>query len=154
MTRFAILAAALLLSAVARADDQDARRMAQETLDKGASLFDARDAAGLAASYTEDAELTAVFKEQGAGAFKTQVVRGRDAIEKAYQNLFKDGRGATKSRNRVEYAHFVGSDLLIIHGQFQPDTNQENQIPFVQVRTKKEDRWLMMNLQLFIVSEQ
>ena len=153
MMRFAILSAALLLPVVCRADDQDARRVAQETLDKGASLFDARDAAGLAATYTEDAELTAIFKDQGAGTFRTQVVRGRDAIEKAYQNLFKDGRGETKSRNRVEYAHFVGPDLLIIHGQFQPDTKQENQIPFVQVRTKKGDGWLMMSLQLFIVSE-
>ena len=154
MTRLVILSATLLLMPFAvRADDRDARRVAQEILDKGASLFDARDAAGLAATYTEDAELTAVFKDQGGGAFRTQVVRGRDAIEKAYQNLFKDGRGGTKSRNRVEYAHFVGPDLLIIHGQFQPDTNRENQIPFVQVRAKKGDRWLMMNLQLFIVSE-
>ena len=151
MTRFALLSAALLLPVAALADDHDPKRLAQEILDKGAALFDARDAAQLAATYTEDGESGVVTKDQGSGTYRTQTTRGRQAIERAYQTLFKDGRSGTKSRNQVEFAHFVGPDLLLIHGHFQPDTNQEGKFPFVQVRTKREDKWLLMVLQLFVV---
>jgi ketosteroid isomerase-like protein len=151
MMRFALLSAALLLPVAALADDQDPKRLAQDLLDKGAALFDARDTAQLAATYTEDAEICVVGKDQDSGTYKTQTTRGRQAIERAYQTLFKDGRAGTKSRNQVEFAHFIAPDLLLIHGHFQPDTDQEGKVPFVQVRLKREDKWLLMGLQLFIV---
>jgi ketosteroid isomerase-like protein len=151
MMRFALLSAALLLPVAALADDPDPKRLAQDLLDKGAALFDARDAAKLAATYTEDAELCVVGKDQESGIYRTQSTRGRQAIERAYQTLFKDGRGETKSRNQVEFAHLVEPDLLLIHGHFQPDTNREDKVPFVQLRTKRDDKWLLMGLQLFIV---
>lgn len=152
MTRFAILSAALLLPVAAHAAP-DAKPLAQEILDKGAALFDARDAAALAATYTEDAEISLVGKDPVSGAYKTQAVRGRQAIEKGYQDLFKDAQSAQKSKNRVEFAHFVSADLMVIHGHFQPDTSKEGEIPFIQVRLKKGDQWLMMDLQLFVVAK-
>ena len=103
--------------------------LAQEVLDKGAALFDARDAKAMAATYTEDAEIRVISKDQGSGTYKTQAVRGRQAIEKGYQDLFKKGQTETKSKNRVEFAHFVRPDLLAIHGQFQPDTSKEGDDP-------------------------
>ncbi|HEX8201909.1 MAG TPA: hypothetical protein VF590_15640 [Isosphaeraceae bacterium] len=155
MMRFALLSAALLLLPVAAgADDQDPKRLAQEILDKGAALFDARDAAKLAATYTQDGEIGLVAKDPDSGTYRTQTTRGRQAIERAYQTLFKDGRGEAKSRNHVEFAHFLAPDLLLIHGHFQPDTNQEGKFPFVQLRTKRDDQWLLMGLQLFVVPGQ
>ena len=154
MRRFALLSAALLLLPVtARADDEEARRVAQETLDKGAALFDARDAAALAATYTPDGEICVVTQDKDSRGYKTQSIRGRQAIEKGYRDLFRDAQGGSKSKNHVEYAHFARPDLLVIHGHFQPDASKEGDIPFIQVRTKDGDKWLMMSLQLFFVPE-
>ena len=154
MRRFAILSAALLFVAGAvRAADEDARRVAQEALDTGAALFDARDAAGLAASYTPDAEICVVTRDKDSGGFTTQTIRGRQAIQQKYQDLFKGAQGKAKSKNHVEFAHFVRPDLMAIHGHFQPDASKEGDIPFVQVRAQDGDQWLLMNLQLFLVPE-
>src|SRR5262245_48916528 len=93
MRRFALLSAALLfLPVAALADDEDARRAAQEALDKGSALFDARDAAALAATYTTDAEICVVTQDKDSRGYKTQTVRGRQAIQKGYQDLFKDAQ--------------------------------------------------------------
>ena len=150
---FAILSLALLLPTAAPADDTDAKTLAQDILTKGAAMFDTRDAAAMAASYMEDAEAVLVIKDKDTGTYKTQVSRGRSAIERGYQNIFKDRKPGTKSRNLVEYAHFVGADLLIVHGSFTLDVRQGVSFPFVQVRAKKGDKWLIMSLQVFVVSE-
>ncbi len=150
---FTILSLALLLSNTATADDTDAKRLAQEILTKGAALFDTRDAAAMVATYMEDAEAILVIKDKDTGTYKTQVSRGRSAIERGYQNIFKDRKPGTKSQNLVEYAHFVGTDLLIVHGSFTLDVSQGVSFPFVQVRAKKGDKWLIMSLQVFVVSE-
>ncbi len=154
MACFAILSLALLLPTAAPADDMDAKKSAQDILTKGAALFDMRDAAAMAATYIEDAEGIVVIKDKDTGTYKTQVTRGRSAIERGYQNIFKDRKPGTTSRNVVEFAHFVGTDLLIIHGAFTLDVSQGVSFPFVQVRAKKGDKWLIMSLQLFVVSEQ
>ena len=153
MTRLAILCFALAGPSTTPAQDQDAKRLAQDILNQGSALFDTKDAAAMAATYVEDAELSLIGKDQGSGTYKTQVTRGRDAIEKFYQNIFKDRQDGAKSRNVVEYAHFVGSDLLIVHGTFAPDADRGGAIPFVQVRARRGEKWLMMSLQLFLVSE-
>ncbi len=153
MARFVILSLALLLPRVAPAADPDAKQLAQAILTKGAALFDTRDAAAMAATYIEDAELSLVIKDKGTGTFKAQVTRGRSAIERGYQNIFKDRKAGTRSRNVVEYAHFVGTDLLIIHGTFTLDVSQEVSFPFVQVRTKQGEKWLIMSVQLFVIAE-
>ena len=154
MARFAILSLALLLPTVALADDTEAKKLAQDILTKGAALFDMRDATAMAATYMDDAEAILVIKDKDTGTYKPQVSRGRSAIEQGYKNIFKDRKPGTTSRNVVEYAHFVGTDLLIIHGTFTLDVSQEVSFPFVQVRAKKGDKWLMMSLQLFVISEQ
>jgi ketosteroid isomerase-like protein len=153
MARFAILFLALLMTAAAPADDTDAKKLAQDILTKGAALFDARDAAAMAATYMEDAEAVLVIKDKDTGMYKTQVSRGRSAIERGYQNIFKDRKQGTKARNVVEYAHFVGTDLLIIHGAFAPDVSEGVSFPFVQVRTKHGDKWMILSLQVFVVDE-
>ena len=78
-----ILTAALVLSFVAtvRADDPDAKPVAQEVLDKGAALFDKRDAVAMAETYTQDAQLEWVEKDSAAGGIKIEVRKGREEIE-------------------------------------------------------------------------
>jgi hypothetical protein len=154
MGYLAILCLAVLLPTTAEADDTDAKNLAQDILTKGAALFDVRDAAAMAATYVEDAEVIIVIKDKDTGTFKTQVSRGRSAIENGYQNIFKDRKPGTKSRNLVEYAHFVGTDLMIVHGSFTLDVSQGVSLPFVQVRAKRGEKWLIMSLQIFVVSEQ
>ena len=154
MARSLLLCLAWLWPTAALAADPEAKLIAQDILTKGAALFDTRDAAAMAATYTEDAELILFAKDKDTGTYKAQVTRGRSAIERLYQNLFKDRKPGTTSRNVVEFAHFVGSDLLIIHGTFTLDVSQGASFPFVQVRAKKGDKWLLMNLQLFIVKDQ
>jgi uncharacterized protein (TIGR02246 family) len=153
MARFLTIPLILLTPFVAVADDQSAKATAQEILTKGAALFDTHNAAAMADTYTEDSELSLVAKDKDTGTYKPQDTHGRTAIERFYQDFFKDQTSGTKSRNVVEHAHFVGNDLLIIHGTFAPDASKNESFPFVQVRAKKGDRWLILNLQLFIVTE-
>ncbi len=153
MARYVMLSLVLLLPAVARANDSDAKTLAQDILTKGAALFDTRDAAAMAATYLEDADLTIISKDDNTGKFKNEMSRGRSAIERAYQDFFKDRKPGTTSRNHVTYAHFVGNDMLIIHGNFNLDTSQEDYYPFVQIRLKQGDKWLIQSLQFVVVAE-
>jgi ketosteroid isomerase-like protein len=153
MARFVILSLVLLVPTAALAADQDAKQLAQAILTKGAALFDTRDAAAMAATYAENAEITTYSKDNQTGALKTETGRGRANIQKAYADLFKNRSSSTRCRNVVEDAHFVGPDLLVIRGMFILDVADEHPIPFIQVRTKQGDKWLILNLQLFGVSE-
>ena len=153
MARFVILSLALLFPTMAPAAETDAKQLAQDILTKGAALFDTRDAAAMAATYAEDAEGSLILKDKDTGKYKVQVSRGRSAIEQGYQNIFKTRKAGTTSRNVVEYAHFVGTDLLIIHGTFTLDVSQGVSFPFVQVREKQGDKWLILSLQVFVVDE-
>ncbi|MBX6314610.1 MAG: hypothetical protein IRY99_17105 [Isosphaeraceae bacterium] len=150
MIRLAILPLALLWPLATRAQEPDARKLAQEILDKGAALFDTRDAAAMAATYTEDAKIFWVGKNQDTGQYQIDVKDGRSQIEDLYRNLFKD-RKRTTSRNTVEFARFVAPDLLVIQGYFEPDIHRADKFPFVQVRVKQGDKWLMMSLRLFVL---
>jgi hypothetical protein len=40
-------------------------------------------------------------------------------------------------------------DLLVIRGMFILDVADEHPLPFIQVRAKEGDKWLILNLQLF-----
>lgn len=152
MTRYAVFSLVLLLPSVASAADAatEAKTLAQDILTKGAALFDTRDAAAMAATYTEEAEFTLISKDKDTGRFKAENTHGRTAIERFYQDFFKDRKPGTMSRNVVEYARLVGTDLLIIHGNFTPDVAQGDALPFVQVRIKDGDQWLIMSLQLVL----
>jgi ketosteroid isomerase-like protein len=153
MARFMLLSLAFLFPSAARAADTDAKQLAQDILTKGAALFDTRDAAAMAATFTEDAEASLLLKDKDMGKYKVQTSRGRSAIEQGYQNIFKTRNPGTTSRNTVEYAHFVGNDLLIIHGTFTLDVSKGLAFPFVQVRAKQGDQWLILSLQVFVIDE-
>jgi ketosteroid isomerase-like protein len=148
MCRYLLISCVLLAATpVARADDQDAKKIAEEILTKGASLFDARDSKALAATYTEDAVFTLFMKD--GDSIKTEERRGSVEIEEFYKKLFDGQTAATTSKNHVETARLVGHDVLIIQGNFQTDTSRDDSLPFVQVRVKRGDKWLMKTLQVF-----
>jgi ketosteroid isomerase-like protein len=143
---------ATLFVAPAADSAQDARSLAETILTKGAALFDSRDAAAMAATYAENAEVTAYSRDDKTGVLKTETGRGRADVQKFYGDLFKNRSPSARCRNVVEDAHFVGPDLLVIRGTFILDVGAEHPIPFTQVRTKQGDRWLILNLQLFGVA--
>jgi len=150
MTRFAMLALALLLPTAALAADPDAKTVAQDILTKGATLFDTRDAAAMAATYTEEAELSLISKDKDTGKYKVENTHGRTSIERFYQDFFKDRKPGTTSRNVVEFAQSAGPDVLVIYGRFTPDVAQGTAFPFVQTRVKDGDRWLIISIQLYL----
>lgn len=155
MRRITLLAVAvtLTLSLAARGEDQDAKSLAQTILDKGAALFDKRDAAAMAATYTDDAQLEWIEKDSTAGGIKIDVKKGREEIEAIYHDLFKDAKEATTSKNTVEYARLISSDLILIEGDFQPNVSNDAKFHFVQMRLKKDDKWLIRSLQLFVIGK-
>ena len=151
------LALAFTLAAAAAgrdraADDDDAKALAVKLLTAGAAKFDAKDAPGLAATYTDDAVLTSVSRESG-GTLKTEVYRGKADIEKVYNDHFK-GDASFHARNNVDYARHAGPDILIVGGVFEPDAQAADpiKIPFVQVRVKQGDAWKIANIQIFILT--
>ncbi len=155
MRRYSILALvfAAAVSFSARADEPDAKKLAQEILDKGATLFDGRDATAMAATYTEDAQIDWIDKDNSTGEVKISVKKGREEIESLYHDLFKDAKQQTTSRNTVEFARFVSPEIMIVQGVFQPDTAKNGKFPFVQMRIKQADKWVMKSLQLYVISQ-
>ena len=153
MKRFAIFALMFVVPFSLRAQDKDAKMVAQEVLDKGSALFDTRDAVAMAATYTEDAELLWIDKDSTTGEIKVSVKKDRTEIESLYRDLFKDAKEQTTSKNTVEYARFVGADLMVIHGSFQPNVDKQGKFPFVQMRLKLGEKWVIKNLQLYVISQ-
>ena len=153
MKRFAIFALMFVVPVSLRAQDKDAKTVAQDVLDKGSALFDMRDAVAMAATYTEDAELLWIDKDSTTGEIKVSVKKDRTEIESLYRDLFKDAKEKTTSKNTVEYARFVGADLMVIHGVFQPDVDKQGRFPFVQMRLKQGEKWVIKNLQLYVISQ-
>jgi hypothetical protein len=143
------------------AQDDAAKNLAQDVLNKGAALFDTRDAAAMAATYTEDAQIlwyekqddTSELKQDDTSELKLTTKNGRAEIESLYKDLFKDATEKTTSKNTVEFARRAKVDVLIIQGVFQPNVDKPGKFPFVQVRVKQGDQWLMKTLQLFVMSD-
>jgi hypothetical protein len=154
----ALLALAIfgLLAGTGLAQDEkaaarEANRLAQEILDKGAALFDTKDAAAMANTYVTSADLHVITKDQATGAYQVQAIRGRDAIREQYARLFDGKQGEkTTSKNVVEFAHKIGDDLLIIHGTFAPNTAEAGSFPFTQMRTNVDGQWKILQLDLVI----
>ncbi len=149
--RAALLAALALLAPVlspaVRADDE-ATAIARELTDAGAKLFAAKDARGLVDTYLDDAEVSLVQKDSE--GLKSEIRRGRTAIEEAYRDLFKTDK-PFRARNRVEHARFLGPDLLLITGTFDVTLGDDATlgIPFVQVRVRQGKLWLIRSVELF-----
>ena len=146
------LAVTLSLSLPAHAADEDAKMAAVKLLAAGAKLFDAKDAKGLAATYTDDAVIRAVSRDNDTRELKTEDYHGRDAINKAYDKVF-DNDAIFHAKNTIEYVQQPGPDVLVIAGHFVPDTQASDpiKVPFVQVRKKQGDAWKISTLQLFLL---
>ena len=141
------LTLSLLILVSPAAPAQDATATATQLLEAGASTFDTKDAAAMAATYTDDAEIR--LFTQSDSSLQTQEYRGKTRIQELYADLFKNS-SQTTSRNVVEYARFVGPDLLLIGGTFEPDLGEDLILQFVQIRVRQEGGvWRIRNLQLF-----
>ena len=148
MTRLAALA--LALAGLAQpACAQDARAIAQEVLNKGSALFDAKDTAGLVATYEDDPQVVWVERDGTTGEVKETVKRGKAEVEAIYRDHFKQSDDKTVSKNVADFARLIGPDILLIQGTFQPDVVKPGKYPFVQLRVKRGDRWLLKTLHLF-----
>lgn len=148
---FALVGFAVLMMSASKARADDAKTLAQEILTKGAKLFDTKNAAAMAATYTADAELTVITKESGSATPKVEITRGRADIEQFYAKIYEDPNTKYAARNVVEYAEIVDSDLLIIHGHFTAGEGVlDRTLPFVQVRTKQGDAWRILSLQIIL----
>lgn len=139
----------LTLPCAAQAQDDDAKAttLAKDILDKGAELFDKRDAAAMAATFVENGQIMAIKKESD-GRISTESRNGRVAIQQVYADLFKDRLPEHKARNTVESAHFLNDDILLIRGRFSLNRDQGDSIRFVQVRAREGNEWKIVTLQL------
>ncbi len=143
----------IIIPMTTRADDKDAKATAQAVLDKGAGNFDTRDAAAMAATYTEDGQILWIDKDNSTGDIRVSVKKERTEIESLYHDMFKDAKEKTTSKNTVEFARLVTPELMIIQGVFQPNIEKDGKYPFVQTRVKVGDKWMIKNLQLYIFSQ-
>jgi ketosteroid isomerase-like protein len=153
MKRFGMFALLFVIPVTVMSQEKDAKSVAQEVLDKGSALFDTRDAAAMAATYTEDAQLLWIEKDNSTGEIKVSVKKDRGEIESLYRDLFKDATEKTTSKNTVEFAKFVAPDLMVVQGVFQPNIEKPAKFPFVQMRVKQGDKWLMKNLQFYVIEQ-
>jgi hypothetical protein len=145
--------AVLFLGAVgfqnAPASDPAALEAAKKVTDAGAKMFAVKDAAGLAATYADGAQLTLFSRENPDAAFRRETRSGYAEILKVYEDMFKDSN-TIEARNVVEHARFLGSDMLLITGTFELSSGGNvGRYPFVQVRVKHGDAWKIMAIDLF-----
>jgi hypothetical protein len=138
-----------LLLATPPAPAEDASALANQILTSGAARFDKHDAAAMAATYVENAQVELYVKERDSDTYKRDLYSGRTAIQEGYAKVFKDATPSMKSRNVVESARFIAPTVLLIQGTFQPDTNKEDTIPFVQIRVRDGGDWKILSLQLY-----
>ena len=153
MKRVALFTLLIISPMLARADEKDAKSVAQGVLDKGSALFDTHDAAAMASTYTEDAQLLWIDKDGTSGEIKVSVKKDRAEIEALYHDLFKDAKEKTTSKNTVEFARLVTPELMVIHGVFQPNLDKPDKFSFVQTRVKVGDKWLIKILDLYVFGE-
>ena len=155
MTRSTVLTLGLVFASAltARAFEDDAKAQAQAILDKGAALFDKKDAAAMAATYSEDGQILWVAKEENSSEVKIDTKKGRAEVEAFYRDLYKNPDEKFSSKNVVEFARLVEPGLLVIQGTFQPDVAKSGKYPFTQVRVKQGDKWLIKSLQFFLFSQ-
>jgi hypothetical protein len=153
MKRVALFTLLIISPVLARADEKDTKTVAQGVLDKGSALFDTHDAAAMASTYTEDAQLLWIDKDSTSAEIKVSVKKDRAEIESLYHDLFKDAKEKTTSKNTVEFARLVTPELMVIHGVFQPNLDKPDKFSFVQTRVKVGDKWLIKILDLYVFGE-
>jgi len=129
-------------------DDVRAMALAKLTLDRGAAMFDTRDAEAMAATYGESAQIIVIKRESDTDDVVVETKNGRTAITKSYRDIFKDRLPEHRSRNTVESARFLGNDLLLIRGRFAVNRDRADIAQFVQLRARKGEQWKIVTLQL------
>lgn len=140
----------LLVPAAIQAQDADAMDLAKKLTTDGALTFETRNAQAMADSYTEGAEVFLVSQNKDTGRLKIDPRRGRAAIEALYADFFKDGQ-LIQAKNHVEHARFVTPQLLLITGTFEITKGETTwKLPFVQVRVKQGEKWLLNSVRLFL----
>jgi hypothetical protein len=159
MRRLLATVSALLLGAgfvvTVQGQDQgsdEAIKLAKKLTEEGAATFNTANAKAMADYYTADAKVT--LRSRNDQGISTKEYDGREEIQGLYADLFKD-RGTIRSKNTVEYAKLLASDVLVIAGTFEPnlDADKPLKVPFYQVRLKRGDKWLINTLQVFVVGE-
>ncbi len=150
LTHLAAILVATLIGTAALAADDGSTALARQLTTAGAALFEARNAAGLANTFLDEAEI--VMVSQGDAGTKRDVRRGHSAIEGLYTDLFRDGK-SIRARNLVEHARFLGPDLLLISGTFELTSGTESPLtlPFVQIRQRSGADWKVQHLEVFLV---
>jgi len=145
----ATLAVALFAAPTTRADD-DAKVIAEKVTTEGAKTFDTCNAKAMAEQYLDDARLIVITRENG--RIEAQTNKGRSEIEALYAKLFENPQ-TIKSRNTVDRAKFLGSDILTIDGTFDINTLDPNSIkvPFHQVRVKQDGKWRVLLMEVSIL---
>jgi ketosteroid isomerase-like protein len=130
----------------------EAMKLARKLTEAGAATFNTANAKAMAAYYTNDAKV--FLQGRGDDGITIKEYDGREEIEKLYADLFKD-KGTIQSKNTVEYARLLASDVLVIAGTFEPnlDPAETLKVPFYQVRLKQGDKWLINSLRIFLVGE-
>jgi uncharacterized protein (TIGR02246 family) len=122
--------------APARADDEAALRGNDEAFVKA---FNAGDAAALAATFTDDAEM---IDEDG------NVVEGRDDITDYFNAAFADSPGV-KIRVNTDSVKFLGPDTAIARGRAEvvPAGNGLHELSrYTVVFVKRDGRWLQASV--------
>lgn len=145
----ALILASVPSTLLGQEDDAKAKAVAQETLNKGAALFDKRDANAMAATFVENAQIILCKRSSDSGNFETETRSGRTSILQAYADIFKDRSPEHKAKNTVDSAKFLGKDLLLIHGKFSLNQDDGDSIRFVQIRTREGEEWKVVTMQLF-----
>jgi hypothetical protein len=144
----------LASSSVLAGDEGDAkaREIAVKVTTDGAAIFDTYDAKAMAATYDEKAVLTAFQKQDG--EITRDVHEGRDKIEAAYANIFKNPE-TIKSKNTVDRARLLAPDLLSIDGTFDTNTLKSDsfKVPFHQVRQNKGGKWLVLSMEISLLPQ-
>ena len=138
-------------SAQALADPDDgARAEAQAILDKGEALFDTRNAAAMAATFTENGSIVVIKRQDNAsqGEVVLESFSGRAEIEKSYAKIFKERLPEHHAHNTVDFARHLGPNLLLIQGRFSLNRDQGDSIQFVQVRARVGSEWKIVSMQL------
>src|SRR5262249_23643964 len=125
----------------------EAEKIAEKFLKAGSDLFDAKDAAALASTYTPDATIHLISKKDD-GQLQDDVKRGQSEIEGFYRSYFKEV-GTIDSENFLEFAKLLTPDVIVAHGRFRLDVGKE-EVPFVQMRSKQGDKWAIYKLLLFL----
>ena len=123
----------LLAPAGATAQDKDALALAQDLLERGATLFDQRDATALAATYVEAAEIILIKRDSDSGRVEIETRRGRGRHR---EDLRRSSQGSLARAHGPEIrsrpARFLGHDLLLIRGRFAMNREQGDLVQFVR----------------------